>query len=147
MSVHIQLSNSTAVRGLILSAANARLTDREVKSLEHCLLFTAKVWVGMDKAGDFGCAWGLIPPTLFSDTAYLWLYHVDPVVEANKFLFVRNSQRIVEKMLEEYPRITGYCRVNSETSIRWLRWLGASFNEPNGEVVPFVIRKKKLWTH
>lgn len=143
MTALIQLSNGAAAKGLILGAAGDRLGDEEVKRLDHALLFTSKIWVGFGRRGEFGCAWGLIPPTILSETAYLWLYHIEEVVTENQFVFVRKSQRMVEEMLEEYPRITGYCQTSKPSSIRWLRWLGASFGEPGEKVVPFVIRKKK----
>lgn len=143
MNARVQLSNGAAAKGLILSAVGDKLNELEVKRLDYALLFTSKVWVGLDRKGRFACAWGLIPPTLLSETAYLWLYHIDEVVSENRFIFVRKSQRMVEEMLAEYPRITGYCQIANPTSIRWLQWLGASFGEPQGEIAPFVIRRKK----
>ena len=87
------------------------------------------------------CMWGLIPPTLMSDRAYLWLYH-NELVEQHKFAFIRHSQVQVKRMLKSYPLIVGDCVVSNRTGRRWLEWLGAEFGYPNGEFAPFEIKAK-----
>ena len=91
--------------------------------------------------GETLCIFGLIPPTLLSEQAYLWL-HTTEAASEHEFVLVRRSQIEVRKMLEEHPRIIGHCEVGAERSIRWLRWLGAVFGEPQGKLIPFVIRGK-----
>src|SRR5262245_11793845 len=89
------------------------------------------------------CCWGLIPPTLMSDQAYLWLIVKEELVKDNQFIFVRQSQRWIERMLEQYPLIVGHCQLKAAASIRWMKWLGAKFGEPiEGNRVPFTIRAK-----
>ncbi len=87
--------------------------------------------------------WGLIPPTLMSNQAYLWLYTTD-LVKEHQFLFVRYSQRMVEKLLEHYESIVGHVQVDAPRSRQWLKWLGAEFGNPKGSNIPFVIRKRLL---
>lgn len=87
------------------------------------------------------CWWGLIPPSLLSNQAYLWMHATDAVKE-HQFLFVRHSQRVVERMLERYDTILGHCEIGASDSMRWLRWLGAEFHDPERNVIPFVIRSK-----
>ena len=84
---------------------------------------------------------GLITPTLLSDRAYLWLQTTEAAQE-HEFILVRQSQIAVKEMLKKYPTIVGHCAVGAERSIRWLKWLGAAFGEPEGEMLPFVIRKQ-----
>lgn len=94
-------------------------------------------WIGT--ADDMvACIWGLIPPTLMSDQAYLWLLTTD-LIEEHKFLFVRYSQLAMEEMLLRYPRIVGHVDSTQTRSIRWLRWLGARFGNPQGIMIPFWI--------
>jgi hypothetical protein len=87
------------------------------------------------------CMWGLIPPTLMSDRAYLWLYHND-LVEQHKFAFIRHSQVQLKRMLKVYPLIVGDCMISNTTGRRWLEWLGAKFDYPNGDLAPFEIKAK-----
>lgn len=92
--------------------------------------------------GKVACIWGLIPPTLLSQTAYLWLLTTDIIAE-NKFLFIRHSQRYIEEALKQYPEIIGDTVISNTPAIRWLKWLGAEFGESSGLRLPFVIKAKK----
>lgn len=137
MNVMIQTPDRHQTRELILSAKGGILTDIESKTLDACLGFATHLWVGSIN-GKLTCAWGLVPPSLLSDEAYLWLYST-PAIEDHKFLFVRYSQRVVEEMLKIYPQIVGVTAIGARDSIRWLKWLGAKFDEPRGSHLPFVI--------
>jgi hypothetical protein len=64
------------------------------------------------------------------------------LVEQHKFLFVRYSQRWLEQAKKEFPVITGHTVISNTSGIRWLRrYLGAEFGEPEGDFVPFQIRR------
>ncbi len=143
MTALIELANKAKTRQLIFEAKEGILSDEEMGVLEQYLTFSAKLYIG-SVDGKMCCAWGVVPPSLMSDKAYLWLFSTD-AVEEHKFLFVRNSQKAIAEILEEWPIITGYCEVNSIRSIRWLKWLGAKFGGPikgkESWFRPFEIRK------
>lgn len=90
--------------------------------------------------GKLACVWGLMPPTILSNRAYLWLYTTD-VVKEHTFIFIRQSQIAVKQMLEEYSELYGYAEVGNHKAITWLRWLGAVFGEPDDRRIPFIIRR------
>lgn len=116
--------------GIALSEADARIMDR-------CLKTSTSTFIG--KVDDeVICSWGLVPPTVLSNQAYLWLY-TTPALADHKFLFVRHSQRVVEDMLQEFPTIVGHVVIGNDLAFRWLRWLGATFGVPQGKMVPFRI--------
>lgn len=140
MTASVKRVDRSYVRNLISSADCISLTVEEQKTFDHCLMLTSILWVGAVD-GRLACTWGLVPPTLMSDRAYLWLY-TTPEVEDHKFLFVRHSQRAMEEMLETYPIITGVTKVGWTQTIRWLRWLGAEFGDHHGQFLPFEIRKR-----
>lgn len=125
---------------LILVMEETKLSDNEVKIFNRFIEASTKVYSGVVDEKIL-CLWGLIPPTLLSDQAYLWLY-TTPAAEEHQFVLVRRGQIEVKKMLEEYPKIVGHCEVGAARSIRWLKWLGATFGEPEGKLVPFVIKKQ-----
>lgn len=125
---------------LISFHADARLDDRKLAMLDWCRSMSSEVWTGRID-GDLVSVWGLIPPTIISTQAYLWMHATDRVSE-HKFLFVRHSQRTVERMLEHYQTIIGHCLVGAQDSIRWVRWLGGEFSEPEGPYVPFRIERR-----
>jgi hypothetical protein len=141
MTALIETLNKSQTRQLIFEAKGGILTNEESNTLEQYLTFSQRLYIGAVD-GKLVCAWGLIPPSLLSDQAYLWLFSTE-AVEEYKFLFVRNSQKAVQEMLKEYSVITGFCEIGNDRSIRWLRWLGAKFGEPvNAKMVPFEIRKR-----
>jgi hypothetical protein len=97
------------------------------------------IWAGFINGG-LACIWGVIPPTLMSDRAYLWLYTTD-LIKEHQFTLVRHSQLVMEEILSEYPTVVGHAIIGSDKSIRWLKWLGAKFGPPQGTAIPFRITR------
>lgn len=119
----------------------AMLPESEKATMANFMLKSQVVWVGYED-NKVLCYLGLIPPTLLSDTAYLWL-NVTEHMQAHVFIFVRYSQRVVEDMLDQFPRIIGHCELANHRAQRWLRWLGATFGEPiDDKALPFEIRRR-----
>lgn len=131
-----------------LDGLQKRLRDRvyghmipaDQSTMDTCLKFTRHLWAG-SVDDQIACIWGLIPPTLMSSQAYLWLYTTE-LVNDHIFVFVRYSQRAIEEMLKEYPTIVGHCEIDNARAIRWVKWLGGTFNEPVGRGLPFMILRK-----
>src|SRR5262244_1427415 len=113
-------------------------TDEEIMS--NCVAMSADVWTGLVD-GKIACMWGVAPPTLLSNRAYLWLFTTD-LVKDHQFLLVRHSQVAMEKILQDYEVVKGHCLVGEARSIRWIKWLGGKFGEPEGLVLPFEIRRQ-----
>lgn len=116
------------------------LSREEEAIMNKCIVMSTQVWTGLVD-GEIACVWGVAPPTFLSTQAYLWLYTTE-LVKEHQFIFVRHSQKIIEKLLKEYELIVGICAVEAENSQRWLRWLGAVFEGSDGKHVMFKIRKK-----
>jgi hypothetical protein len=124
--------------------------DRDISSLHlsgpdsvimnTCIAMSSDVWTGLVD-GKVACMWGVAPPSLLSFKAYLWLYTTD-VLKEHQFVFVRHSQVEIKRLLEEYDLIVGHCVLGATQSMRWLKWLGATFGEPERGLIPFQIRKK-----
>lgn len=138
MTVAIERANTKRV----IEAAPKEVLDAiDKRKLEKCLVVSTHVYLGLVD-GEYACCWGLIPPSLMGDKAYLWL-HTSALVEQNKFVFVRHSQCCVEKMLEEYHELIGFCVPSNEAAIRWIQWLGGEFQPERMGRKDFVIRKKQ----
>jgi hypothetical protein len=125
---------------LISALDGGMMREDERKIFAHFIGISTTMYHGSID-GKLICLWGLIPPTLLSDQAYLWLY-TTPAAEEHQFTLVRRSQIEVKKMLEVYPKIVGHCEVGAERSIRWLKWLGAKFGLAENGLVPFVIERQ-----
>lgn len=115
------------------------LHPNDIAIMHTCLRTSTTVYVGKVD-NKVICSWGLVPPTVMSDQAYLWLYTTE-ALEEHKFLFVRHSQRVIERILEEYSTIVGHVVMGNDLAFRWLKWLGATFGEPRGKMVPFRIER------
>ena len=140
MTAVLQRISKDELKELISPLTYGNLTNAQRRSLRRCIAGTQKVWAGyVDET--LLCVWGLVPPALMSEQAYLWL-HTTKAMQEHVFIFVRHSQMVIEDMLKEYPLIVGETEVGADKSIRWLKWLGAKFGEPNGKMVPFVIHGK-----
>lgn len=115
---------------------------RAKQVLTQCLARSEMSWVGQIK-GDVVCVWGLCPPTLMSERAYIWLLTTDDLAD-HKFLFIRHSQLLLEKMLAQYPVIVGEVMAENLPARKWIGLLGATFGPPdeNG-VISFEIRKAR----
>ncbi len=96
------------------------------------------VWIG-DVDGEVFGYWGLIPPTLLSDRAYLWFMHTEHLPKYT-FRFIRHSRRVAAELLNHFPILVGHGTVGAVHSLQWLRWCGAQFSEPQGQLIPFEIR-------
>ena len=109
------------------------------RTMDFCLLMSVTIWAGYVDNKLVGL-WGVIPPTLMSSQAYLWLYTTDYLKE-HQFVFIRHSQLVIEEVLKEYPSIVGHVLIGANKSIRWLKWLGAKFSHPQGKLIPFRIER------
>lgn len=125
---------------LISHLDGGRLTEPEIEIFQRFVDASTSIWAA-EFGGELLGVWGLVPPTLLSDQAYLWL-HTTEAAKEHEFILVRQSQIQVKKMLETYPRIVGQCLIEETRSIRWLKWLGAEFGDHDGRFVPFLIERK-----
>ncbi len=120
--------------------SNWGLEESQLAILHRCVVMSSIVWTGFVNE-EPACMWGLAPPTLLSDSAYLWLITTE-LVKDHQFPFVRHSQIEMEKMLQAYPLIVGHCDLRHPNSVRWLKWLGAVFDTSQGPLASFSIVRK-----
>jgi hypothetical protein len=138
--MNIQKVKPPAALELLYTPCLAMLSELNQDTMTRAIRNSEWVWIG-DVDGEVFGFWGLIPPTLCSDRAYLWFYSTDHL-SRHLFAFVRRSRVVTEELLGHYPILVGHGRASDERSLRWLRWCGAEFSEPvaNGALVPFEIR-------
>lgn len=140
MKVSIEQIDRYEARHLILSAKHHNVAPEQLTSLNDFLLWAESIWVGRVD-GDMICVLGLVPETVLSQKAYLWMFHTNLVGE-HTFLFVRYSQIMMKEMLKKYPTITGYAASNDPRARKWLEWLGATFEDTKEKYIPFKIEAK-----
>lgn len=139
MTASIMKLTGAEAYDLIFPEHLATMSKVDQETMKRTMNNSSRVWMGFDGAQVLAL-WGLIPPTLLSDRAYLWLF-TTPALVGHEFIFIRHSQRAVQAMLEEFSLIVGNTLCNNERAIRWLRWLGAEFQETEmSGVLHFEIR-------
>lgn len=123
-----------------LLGACGEVSDEE---LEACLRFinlSPHTWLCYID-GEVVGAWGLIPGSLLSNDAFLWL-HTTSKLNDHVFMFIRRSQIVMKEMLEIYSHITGHCEIGNKKAQKWIEWCGGKFDpEPIGDLLQFHIRK------
>lgn len=139
MKVEIRNARYGEVHEALSLSKLHKISGMEIR-LDYMALLSQYVWVGRVD-GEIACVFGVIPPSVLSTTAYLWSISTDKV-DDHKFLFVRYSQRMIERIHREFPRIIGHANPGDDRSIRWLKWLGAVFGEITEKGIPFVIERK-----
>lgn len=137
--IHITEGDHELALSILKRSGEMDLTPDAESVLLNCMERSIKVCCGWYDDNP-ACIWGLIPPTVLSDRAYLWLVTSNIVFE-HKFLFIRYSQRYVEEMLSVYSLLYGEVAVKNKAAKKWLGWLKAEFGEPSKGFYPFVIRR------
>jgi hypothetical protein len=90
-----------------------------------CLTQSTAVWLGKVDGVD-ACAIGVIPISIFSERAYLWMIHTK-ICEQHPLRFIRWSRRVLDDILLLYPTLIGLCHPDNVYGKRWLEWLGSRF--------------------
>jgi hypothetical protein len=114
-----------------------KLSASDRAAMDYCSLMSVSMWAGIIN-GKLAAMWGLMPPTVLSTQAYLWLYTTEALT-GHEFVLIRHSQLVMKEMLKDYPCICGHAVVSNHKAIRWLKWLGAKFEAPYGGGLPFRI--------
>jgi hypothetical protein len=135
MTAQIICPDGVEAHDLIYPDCLSMLSTIEQDTMKRALMNSSRVWIGMDD-DKIIATWGLIAPTLMSDTAYLWLLTTKHLT-SHQFMFIRHSKRVVEQMLDLFPTIVGHTAVANIRGQQWLRWLGAEFS-PSADDTPFV---------
>jgi len=125
---------------LIYPGYLAKLPEMDQGTMRRAMRNSSRVWVGYDEEKILAC-WGVQPPSLLSERAYLWLY-TTPDLAGHEFMFIRHSQRAVADMLTEFTSLYGVTLADNHHAIRWLQWLGAEFSPIHRGVTSFEIRAK-----
>lgn len=142
MTAHIIQVDGAKAWDLIYPEFLSMMETIQQETMRRTLGNSSHIWAGMED-DKLLATWGVIPPTLLSDRAYLWMFHTS-YLQNHVFIFVRHSQRVVQEALDLYPILVGHAVIGNTRAIRWLRWLGAEFGEPiNNQLLPFEIRAGK----
>ena len=140
MKVAVEQLTKPEISKLVADSIAMGLSPGAIALFNTCIMRSTSMWVGFIEE-KLACVYGLVPPTLLSEQAYLWLHTTEALV-GHEFLFVRRSQIAVAEMLAVHPVIVGHAELHNSRGIRWIKWLGGVFGDPDGRLIPFTIRGK-----
>lgn len=139
MTAQIIRVNSQEAYDLLFTEHLSTLSNTNIDTMQRTFMNSSRIWLGADD-DKIIAMWGLIPPTLMSDIAYLWLFTTKHL-NSHVFMFIRHSQRAVADMLKEFPTIVGHTERSNRRAQQWLKWLGAEFEPgPNDAILSFTIK-------
>ena len=101
--------------------------DKIVAAAKYAITLTA-VWYGTELL----CVYALIPTTLLSDQAYIWMFWTEAITR-HKLVFARRAKRLTKELLGRYSTIVGHC--TRPESQPWLISVGATFRSPTEFVI------------
>ena len=74
-------------------------------------------------------ALGLRMNSYLSDEGVPWLLSTNEALK-HKREFLANTAEVISDMLMLSPRLVNYVHANNKLSIRWLKWIGFTIDEP-----------------
>ena len=105
---------------------------------------SVKAWTIMHDDVPIGM-FGVSCLTLLGHVGVPWLLGTNEMLKIKR-QFVRESNRYIDEMLSMYPNLINYVHTENRASIRWLKWLGFSFEGPvaaGPEGAPFYRFERK----
>jgi hypothetical protein len=77
------------------------------------------------------CMYGAVKLTQMSDIGCMWLLATDLIKhESVARGFIKGCRQNIIDMKKGYKYLTNYTHVDNEIAIRWLKWVGATFEKP-----------------
>lgn len=131
--IQIYHTYGSKLHGLIYPEYLSMLPVDQQETMARSMHNSPDIWVGYNDDKVFAIM-GVIPPTLLSDRAYVWFWTTQ-YFDGSRLACLRISRRCIADALLRYPILWGHCLPSAEKSIRWMKFLGARFVEPQGTAV------------
>jgi hypothetical protein len=96
-------------------------------ALRRGLALSSEAWAGTVD-GLPVCLFGIVPRSLLSDVAAPWLLGTDEIA-LHAWGFLRRNRAVVARWRIQYRRLENFVWAGNEAAIRWLDWLGFTFDE------------------
>lgn len=131
MCDHLRQADVTEIEAIGLTPKQA-LKDSFEESVER---YTVKL------KGKPIAMFGLNPDDFLGKKAKIWILATDDLKIIQR-RFTKHSKDFINEAFEKYSVLYNFIDVRNTDSIKWLEWLGASFNDPipygvNGEMFSY----------
>ena len=98
------------------------------RALENGIKISTRCWsvlLNDEPVGVFGVA----PKSLLSVKGIPWLLGTNDIPKI-KWVIKRKSKHFLNLMFQEFPVLENHVDVRNTLSVRWLKWMGFQFAEP-----------------
>lgn len=95
----------------------------------------------IDVGGEAVALFGVRKPFILGNSGLIWLLGTDGITKIKKS-FVENSMKYINEGFEYVDSLENYVWIENKLSIRWLKWCGFKFDEPQ----PYGL-KRALFLH
>jgi hypothetical protein len=119
-------------------APNVRAADaREIRAatgetpeaaLARSLRLSDQAWAGL-LDGTVACLFGVGPAALLARVGVPWLVGAEAMVR-HPCAFLRRSRACLAHLFADYDVLTNFVDARNDAAIRWLGWLGFTFDDP-----------------
>ena len=72
---------------------------------------------------------GVVPRGVLSDVGIPWLLSAEQALNYKRE-FLKLSPPVIDEMLDIYPKLVNHVHSKNKLSIRWLKWLGFTIEDP-----------------
>lgn len=97
------------------------------RAIEDSLNRSVAAWTGMVADNRPVCMFGVTPMDILGGVGSPWLLGTDEVKNHAK-TFMRLNKLYLVQMLDIFPHLVNWVDARHEVSIRWLKWLGFTFD-------------------
>jgi hypothetical protein len=102
---------------------------------------SSKCYSVKDEMNNLYCSFG-VAPIEGTNIGSAWLLGTRRLPQIKKF-FLKNSKEKVEELLNGFDYLTNFVMKSNMLSYRWLKWLGAEFNDCQYEnYMSFILERK-----
>lgn len=120
--------------GLAIKDLLAPMNEEQVKLFKYLLHYSDKTWLGFYN-NEIAAAWGMVPTSLLSNSAYIWSVALDRIRGFRK-TFLQQSKLAIAEMLAEYPILVCHCIGSSI----FVKHIGGQLVQDHGDYTTFIIR-------
>jgi hypothetical protein len=108
-------------------------------ALERSMETSVKTWTGMIMPDARPiCMFGVGVGDILGAVGHPWCLGTDEIEDVS-LSFLRESRKVVARMLGIFPYLFNYVDARNELSIKWLKWLGFKFDDQTVAYGPFKI--------
>jgi len=102
---------------------------------------SSKCYSVKDEMNNLYCSFG-VAPIEGTNIGSAWLLGTRRLPQIKKF-FLKNSKEKVEELLNGFDYLTNFVMKSNTLSYRWLKWLGAEFNDCHLDgYMSFILERK-----